>query len=164
MAKTQVELTEEVKGLLPVAHGGSGAGTLTGLLVGNGTSAFTTVTAPAGTVVGTTDTQTETNKTLSDTFMGQAFEQRLMQRSVTLTASQDFMSVDALEIPAANTLEIPATSTLEILYYVTPVSADILSNKTLGGTTSLTGNLVPTPGSIYTLGTGFNYFADSYIV
>ena len=43
---------------LPVASGGTGAATLTGLVVGNGTSAFTAVTAPTGAVVGTTDTQT----------------------------------------------------------------------------------------------------------
>lgn len=49
-------------GTIGVAYGGTGATTLTGLVVGNGTSAFTTVTAPSGTVVGTTDTQTLTNK------------------------------------------------------------------------------------------------------
>lgn len=47
---------------LAVSYGGTGAATLTGLVVGNGTSAMTTVTAPSGTVVGTTDTQTLTNK------------------------------------------------------------------------------------------------------
>jgi hypothetical protein len=50
-----------------VARGGSGAATLTGILKGNGTSAFTAVTAPTGTIVGTTDTQTLTGKTLSTT-------------------------------------------------------------------------------------------------
>jgi hypothetical protein len=49
-------------GTLAVSNGGTGAVTLTGLVVGNGTSAFTTVTAPSGTVVGTSDTQTLTNK------------------------------------------------------------------------------------------------------
>ena len=47
---------------LPVANGGSGATTLTGLVLGNGASAMSAVTAPAGAVVGTTDTQTLTNK------------------------------------------------------------------------------------------------------
>ena len=49
-------------GQLSVARGGTGAATLTGVVVGNGTSAFTTVTAPSGAIVGTTDTQTLTNK------------------------------------------------------------------------------------------------------
>ena len=59
---TGVSLATQVTGTLPVANGGTGATTLTGLVVGNGTSAMTTVTAPSGTVVGTTDTQTLTNK------------------------------------------------------------------------------------------------------
>jgi len=50
---------------LTVANGGSGAGTLTGIVKGNGTSAFTAVTAPSGAIVGDTDTQTLTNKTLT---------------------------------------------------------------------------------------------------
>jgi hypothetical protein len=59
---TGLPLTTGVTGTLPIANGGTGATTLTGLVVGNGTSAMTTVTAPSGTVVGTTDTQTLTNK------------------------------------------------------------------------------------------------------
>jgi hypothetical protein len=51
--------------VLKVDKGGSGAATLTGILKGNGTSAFTTVTAPSGALVGTTDTQTLTNKTIA---------------------------------------------------------------------------------------------------
>jgi hypothetical protein len=52
--------------VLKVAKGGSGAATLTGILKGNGTSAFTAVTAPSGTIVGTTDTQTLSAKTLTN--------------------------------------------------------------------------------------------------
>ncbi len=51
--------------LVTVAQGGSGSGTLTGILKGNGTSAFTAVTAPSGTIVGDTDTQTLTNKRIT---------------------------------------------------------------------------------------------------
>ena len=51
--------------ILSVGQGGSGATTLTGILKGNGSGAFTAVTAPTGTLVGTTDTQTLTNKTLT---------------------------------------------------------------------------------------------------
>jgi len=47
-----------------VAAGGTGVGTLTGIIKGNGTSAMTAVTAPSGTIVGTTDTQTLTAKTV----------------------------------------------------------------------------------------------------
>lgn len=49
-----------------VANGGTGtAGPLTGVLIGNGSSAFSTVTAPSGTIVGTSDTQTLSNKRLT---------------------------------------------------------------------------------------------------
>lgn len=61
-ALSGVSLTTQVSGTLPVGNGGTGATTLTGVVIGNGTSAFTTVTAPSGAIVGTTDTQTLTNK------------------------------------------------------------------------------------------------------
>ena len=48
-----------------VAAGGTGVGTLTGIVKGNGTSAMTAVTAPSGAIVGTTDTQTLTSKTFT---------------------------------------------------------------------------------------------------
>jgi hypothetical protein len=48
-----------------VAAGGTGVGTLTGIVKGNGTSAMTAVTSPSGAIVGDTDTQTLTNKTLT---------------------------------------------------------------------------------------------------
>ena len=51
-------------GILTVPKGGSGVGTLTGILKGNGTSNFSAVTAPTGAIVGDTDTQTLTDKTL----------------------------------------------------------------------------------------------------
>ena len=53
-----------ITGTLPVSSGGTGATTLTGLVLGNGTSAMSTVTAPAGAVVGTTETQTLSNKSI----------------------------------------------------------------------------------------------------
>lgn len=54
-----------IGGTLSVSKGGSGATTLTGVLIGNGTSAFTTKTNPSGDFVGDTDTQTLTNKSIS---------------------------------------------------------------------------------------------------
>lgn len=40
IAQQQINLTTQVRGLLPVSNGGIGIGTLTGLALGNGTSAF----------------------------------------------------------------------------------------------------------------------------
>ena len=60
-----LSITSATTGTLTVARGGTGATTLTGILKGNGTSAVTAVTAPSGTIVGTSDSQTLTNKTLT---------------------------------------------------------------------------------------------------
>jgi hypothetical protein len=52
---------------LSVPSGGIGVGTLAaGIVKANGVNAFTTVTAPAGVVVGTTDDQTLTTKELTE--------------------------------------------------------------------------------------------------
>lgn len=59
---TTVNGTVVLSNALAVSSGGTGATTLTGVVIGNGASAFTTVTAPSGAIVGTTDTQTLTNK------------------------------------------------------------------------------------------------------
>lgn len=62
----KINLAEEVMGSLPAANGGTGQTSMgTGLVTSAGTAAFGTVAAPAGTVVGTTDTQTLSSKTLT---------------------------------------------------------------------------------------------------
>lgn len=92
-----------LSGTLGVSAGGTGATTLTGLVVGNGTSAFTTVTAPSGTIVGTTDTQTLTNK-------------RVTQRVTTITSSAtpaiNTDNCDAVTITALATNITSMTSSL----------------------------------------------------
>jgi len=60
-----VNLATQVTGTLPVANGGSGATTLTGVLKGNGTSAFTAATAGTDYVT-PTGSETLTNKTLTN--------------------------------------------------------------------------------------------------
>lgn len=67
----KINLTEEVMGALPAANGGTGQTSMgTGLVTSAGTASFGTVAAPAGTVVGTTDSQTLTNKTLTAPALG----------------------------------------------------------------------------------------------
>lgn len=68
---------------LPVAAGGTGATTLTGVLIGNGTSAFTTVAAPAGTIVGTSDSQTLTNKTTEALVLNNGYTEEVFALGTT---------------------------------------------------------------------------------
>jgi hypothetical protein len=93
-----IDLTSQVSGLLPVANGGTGAGTLTGLVKGNGTSAMTAVAAPTGTVVGTTDTQTLTSK-------------RITSR-VGTTASTSTLTIDADVTDQYNVTALAASMTI----------------------------------------------------
>jgi hypothetical protein len=84
--------------VVDVAHGGSGAATLTGILKGNGTSAFTAVTAPSGAIVGDTDTITLTNKTLTspkiDTILD-ANGNELIKFTTTTTAVNELTIANA---------------------------------------------------------------------
>lgn len=70
---------DNIGGILSVAKGGTGASTLTGVVIGNGTSAFTDKANPSGDFVGTTDSQTLTNKTLTSPVISQ------IQNTGTLT-------------------------------------------------------------------------------
>ena len=55
----------DISGTLPIASGGTGTTSLpTGLLTGDGVNAITATAIPGGALVGTTETQTLTNKTI----------------------------------------------------------------------------------------------------
>lgn len=82
---------------LEVASGGTGAVTLNGLVKGNGTSAMTTVAAPAGAVVGTTDIQTLENKRVT-------IRVNSIASSDTITPPSDAVdqyNITALAVPAS---------------------------------------------------------------
>ena len=69
-AVSSIPITD-LSGSFTVANGGTGQSTFTaGVLKADGTSAFTTVAGPTGDLVGTTDIQTLTNKTLTAPALG----------------------------------------------------------------------------------------------
>ena len=67
------------------------------------------------TIVDPSSSQTLTNKTVSDTIMGEVFDADKTQRDTTLLASTNFIANVSIEINATYVLEIPATSSLEVL-------------------------------------------------
>lgn len=96
-----VSLTTQVSGTLPVGNGGTGATTLTGVVIGNGASAFTVKTNPSGAFVGDTDTQTLTNKTLTSPDITQNVQ--LISTNTTAVRSRTYV------LTASLTLTLPAS-------------------------------------------------------
>lgn len=85
--------TLSLSSALGVASGGTGTTTLTGVVVGNGTSAFTAKTNPTGAFVGTSDSQTLTNKTIalgSNTVSGTKAEFNTAVTDTDIAFTNDF--------------------------------------------------------------------------
>lgn len=88
--------TITLAGTLGVANGGTGATTLTGVVIGNGTSAFTVKTNPSGAFVGTTDTQTLTNKTLTSPVVTQNIQ--IISTNTTAVRSRTYVFTATLTL------------------------------------------------------------------
>lgn len=113
---TYCSLTTNVAGTLPVANGGSGATTLTGVLKGNGTSAFTAATAGTDYVA----PGTATNFTALQTFTG----------SSSVMASKLVNAKEACTVSATSatgTINYDVT-TQSVLYYTSNASGNFTIN------------------------------------
>jgi len=122
---TYCSLTANVTGTLPVANGGTGAATLTGVLKGNGTSAFTAATAGTDFVA----PGTATTFTAKQTFTGSAstLSSKLVNALETVTVSAT---------AATGTINYDVT-TQSVLYYTTNASANWTVNFRASSGTSL---------------------------
>jgi hypothetical protein len=120
-----VSLTADVSGTLPVANGGSGAATLTGVLKGNGTSAFTAATAGTDYVA----PGTATTFTALQTFSGTTSNADLKTSNILETAT---VSATA----ATGTIAYDVT-TQSVLYYTTNASGNFTVNFRGSSGTSL---------------------------
>jgi len=120
-----VSLTADVSGTLPVANGGSGAATLTGVLKGNGTSAFTAATAGTDYVA----PGTATTFTALQTFAGTSSNADLKTSNILEVAT---VSATA----ATGTINYDVT-TQSVLYFTTNASGNFTVNFRGSSGTSL---------------------------
>lgn len=164
----KVNLTQHITGTLDVSNGGTGANTLTGILKGNGTSAFSAVTAPSGDLVGHTDSQTLTNKTIalgSNTISGTTaqFNTALTDGDFATLAGSETLTNKTLQsdkiITAKEAVTVSATAatgtinydtiTQNVLYYTTNASGNFTIN--LRGNSGTTMNSLLATGESVTV-------------
>jgi hypothetical protein len=107
---------------LSVAQGGSGAATLTGILKGNGTSAFTAISAPTGAIVGTTDTQTLTNKTITATANYETRVDMSTGTTIDLSLGNWFLKTATASISTFTLSNAPSTPTTTAASFVLEIT------------------------------------------
>jgi len=122
---TFANLTTNVTGTLPVANGGSGAVTLTGVLKGNGTSAFTAATAGTDYVAPGTATTFTALQTFNGTSSNASHKATNMLEVATVSA-----------IAATGTINFD-TTTQSVLYYTTSATGNFTVNFRGSSGTSL---------------------------
>jgi len=148
-------------GTLGVASGGTGATTLTGILKGNGTSAVTTVTAPTGTIVGTTDTQTLTNKTIeAGTFTnGYTEEVYTANSSTAITLDLANGSFQVITLTGNATITMPTATAGRS--FILLLKQDGTGSRTVTWTTvKWPGGTAPTITATASKQDIFSFFAD----
>jgi len=141
-SSTNLRVTAGWTGTLAVSRGGTGAGTLTGVLIGNGTSAFTAVTAPSGTIVGTSDSQTLTNKVLTAPDINGGTADALTSLGIRSTGT------GAFDLQIINTENLTGNKALTITLN------DAAKTINLGGNLVLASSLTTTNGGVTFNGAG----------
>ncbi len=113
---SQVALSSEVTGTLPVANGGTGATTLTGIVLGNGTSALTATTTSGG-IAGAISDETGTG-------------------SVVFSATPTFTGTPAAPTAALNTNTTQLATTAFVIGQASSTTPNALGTAAVGtGTT-----------------------------
>ena len=123
-----------------VVDGGTGAVTFSsGILTADGTNAFTTVTAPSGTIVGTSDTQTLTNKTIdaASNTLSNIGNASLTNSSITVT---DGTTSTATSLGGTITFN-GTTNEIEVGESSGTITVGLPDDVTIGNNLTVTGNL-----------------------
>ncbi len=149
---SQVNISSETTGTLPVASGGTGAATFTaGVLKANGTNQFFTVAAPNGDLVGTNDSQTLTNKTFGS---GTTFSSTIGVASGGTGATTYTAGIlKANGTSAFTTVTAPSSDIVGL------TDTQTLLNKTFGS-----GTVFSTPIGVASGGTGLTSYTIGDIV
>ena len=138
-----------------VSAGGVTTYPLAGIAVSTGSAWATSLTAPSGTIVGTTDTQTLTNKNLtSGTNTFPTFNQNTTGSSASFTGSlvgdvtgtqgaTSVVKVNGGSVPVSKTI-VGTNGSGQII----DASASTLANNTTGASGSVTGETFPASGLI----------------
>ena len=110
----QVDLAAtSITGTLPITQGGTGLTSLTSnkFLIGNGTALDLTKDAPTGVVVGTTDTQTLTNKTLTSPVINQIVDSNGNPLMIYTSTASAVNEVSVGNATTGNAPQLAATGT-----------------------------------------------------
>lgn len=143
-ANTATSLTTDVSGTLPVANGGTGATTLTGVLRGNGTSAFT---------AGSVSLTSEVTGTLPVANGGTGVTSSTGSGSNVLSSGA---SVSNFSVSNGLTVTSNAQTTPSSLAYAASITLSCGSSNVF--TTTLTGNITSTTLSGPSNGQTINWF------
>jgi len=110
LSTSTIALASDVSGTLPVSNGGTGATTLTGLLLGNGTSAFTATTTLASSYIEDVFLRNDGDDTTTGTITAVSFIGALTGNADTASTLQTARTINGVSFDGSTNITITAAS------------------------------------------------------